>query len=118
MPISLKDYRRQKAPALKQENSSRDPEIDHLLSGLGEMSPAEYGIQRQAVADKTGIPFKYLDAEYDARRKGVKEDGRKTIERAYWRVEPWPGPVDGAVLIDQIERRLKRHVVMSDEAAL
>ena len=118
MPISLKDYRRQKAQALKQENSSRDPEIDHLLSGLCEMSPAEYGIRRQAIADKTGIPFKYLDAEYDARRKSVKDDGRKTIERAYWRVEPWPSPVDGAVLIDQIERRLKRHVVMSDEAAL
>ena len=118
MPISLKDYRRQKAQALKQDNSSRDPEIDHLLSGLGEMSPAEYGIRRQAIADKTGIPFKYLDAEYDARRKSVKEDGRKTIERAYWYVEPWPSPVEGAVLIDQIERRLKRHVVMSDEAAL
>jgi hypothetical protein len=104
MPISLKDYRLQRAQELKQENSSRDSELEHLLSRLGEMSPADYGIQRHAIADKTGIPLKYLDAEYDARRKNVKEDRRKTIERAYWQVEPWPESVEGAVLIEQIEK--------------
>jgi hypothetical protein len=50
------------------------------------MSPAEYGIRRQAIADQTGIPFKYLDAEYDGRRRSVKDERRKTIERAYWHV--------------------------------
>jgi putative DNA primase/helicase len=118
MPISLTDYRRQKGQALKQKNSPRDSEIEHLLSGLSQMSPAEYGIRRQAIADQTGIPFKYLDAEYDARRRSVKDEGRKTIERAYWHVEFWPEPVDGAALIEQIEGRLKRHVVMKDEAGL
>jgi hypothetical protein len=117
MAISLKDYRRQGALALNRRTPRAKPE-DGFLSGLGDMSPAEYGLQRQAIADRTGIPLKYLDAEHDLRRKSVKNEGSKTIERSYWRVEPWPEPVDGATLIDQIQMRLKRHVVMSNEAAL
>ncbi|HUS97785.1 MAG TPA: DUF3631 domain-containing protein, partial [Hyphomicrobiaceae bacterium] len=98
--------------------AAENPEIEHMLNEFADMSPAEYGLQRQAIADKTGIPLKYLDAEHDARRRSAKDKGSKTIERSYWRVDPWPDPVDGAALIEQIQTRIKRHIVMSNEAAL
>jgi putative DNA primase/helicase len=118
MPISLEEHRRKKAEASEHLSKSADADVEYLLKGLGEMSPAEYGRQRQAIADKTRIALKYLDAEYEDRRKNANVEGGKTIQRAYWHVEPWPDPVDEAALIDAIQTRLKRHVVMSDEAAL
>jgi putative DNA primase/helicase len=99
-------------------HSVSDSSVDGTIDILGKMSPAQYGAQRQTIADKTGISLKYLDTEYDTRRKAAKDESRKSIERSYWQVEPASEPVDGAALIDQIERRLKRHVVMKDEAAL
>jgi putative DNA primase/helicase len=118
MPVPLNEYRHIESQALRDQGASPKCEIERALSGLGEMSPAQYGRQRQSLANKTNLPLKYLDAEYGGRRKAAKDEGGKTIERAYWRVEPWHGPVDEAALIDQIEGRLKRHVVMSDEAVL
>lgn len=117
MAISLYDYRRRQKEE-RHEESAGDVEIKCMLTKLADLSPAEYGFQRQEIAKKTGLPLKYLDAEHDARRKNAKDEGSKTIERSYWRVEPWPDPVDVATLIDQIQTRLKRHVVMSDDAAL
>jgi putative DNA primase/helicase len=117
MPILLNDYRRLQKGEFKKQ-STENPEVERMLSRLADMSPAEYGLQRQSISDQTDIPLKYLDAEHDTRRKSAKDKGSKTIEQAHWRVEPWPERVDVAALIDQIQMRLKRHVVMSDEAAL
>lgn len=111
MPTPLKQARKNAA-------LTDNPETERELEKLANMSPAQYGRQRRSISDHTDIPLKYLDAEYDTRRKSAKDEGSNTIEQAHWRVEPWPEPVDGAVLIDKIEKRLKRHVVMSDEAAL
>jgi len=111
MPTPLKQARKNAA-------LTDSPEAESTLSKLADMSPAQYGRQRQSISDQTDIPLKYLDAEYNARCKNAKDEGGKTIERADWCVEPWPDSVDEAALVDQIQTRLKRHVVMSDEAAL
>jgi putative DNA primase/helicase len=118
MPVSLDDYRRKKAGTSELPNKSADADVENLLKGLGEMSPAEYGRQRQDIASKTEIPLKYLDTEYEDRRKTAKVQGAATVQLAHWQVEPLPDPVNGVALIHDIQARLKRHVVMSDEAAL
>ena len=33
-------------------------------------------------------------------------------------VEPWPEPVDGAALLDEVYTTIKRHIVCEDETAV
>ena len=85
----------------------------HILEQLGGLSPAEYGQRRAAWAEELGIPVAFLDAEYKARRKNEASNEREIFSS----VEPWPEPVSGASLLQAIVRRLKRHVIFSDDAA-
>jgi putative DNA primase/helicase len=86
----------------------------HILEQLGGLSPAEYGQRRAAWAEELGIPVAFLDAEYKARRKNQASNEAREI---FSSVEPWPEPVSGASLLQAIVRRLKRHVIFSDDAA-
>ena len=86
MPIYIDDYRRKKAGTSEHAIKSADADVEHLLESLADMSPAEYGRQRQDIASKTGIPLKYLDNEYEDRRKTAK--GGATVKLAHWQVEP------------------------------
>jgi putative DNA primase/helicase len=86
----------------------------HILEQLGGLSPAEYGQRRAAWAEELGIPVAFLDAEYKARRKNEASNEAREI---FSSVEPWPEPVSGASLLQAIVRRLKRHVIFSDDAA-
>ena len=63
-----------------------------------------------------GTSLKFLDQEYKERRKGDK--GTAATMRADWHVEVWPEEVPGGDLLEQMVRRIRRHVVMDDEAAL
>jgi hypothetical protein len=64
-----------------------------------------------------GVSLKALDAEYKERR-AKKRDDEESAPRDHWVVEPWPTSVEGAILIERIVRRIKRHVVLSDQSAL
>jgi hypothetical protein len=86
----------------------------HILEQLGGLSPAEYGRRRAAWAEELEIPVVLLDAEYKARRKNEASNEAREI---FSSVEPWPEPVSGASLLQAIVRRLKRHVIFSDDAA-
>jgi putative DNA primase/helicase len=85
------------------------------LASLSSMTNAEYGHARKRLANEIGIPVKYLDAE---RADRVRDADQSSGMRPYWKVVSWHEPVEVGALADQLEARLKRHVVMSDEAAL
>jgi hypothetical protein len=45
-------------------------------------------------------------------------ESNPTPMRPHWCVESWPQPVSARELVEQLAARIKRHVVMSDDAAL
>jgi putative DNA primase/helicase len=89
------------------------PELDCIET----LSPLEFDKRRKRLAEELGVSLKALDAEYKERR-AKKHDDEKSAPRDHWVVEPWPASVGGAILIERIVRRIKRHVVLSDQSAL
>jgi putative DNA primase/helicase len=86
-------------------------------TGRETLSPLEFDKRRKRLAEDLGVSLKALDAEYKERR--AKRRGESvTAMREHWVVEPWPASVEGAALIEWIVRRIKRHVVLSDQSAL
>jgi hypothetical protein len=76
------------------------PDTTQALDELSEMTPAEYGRRREAIAEKTGIARKFLDDEYRERRKAAKEEGGgKDLMPD---PEPWDEPVNGDELLAEI----------------
>jgi hypothetical protein len=53
-------------------------------------------------------------------RGGSASEGRHdkgTVRRAHWNVEPWPEPVSGAGLLDNLRDTLTRYIILPDHAA-
>jgi putative DNA primase/helicase len=107
---------------LATEATAADPESkakakameDELLNALADMRPGiEFARKRKRAAKVLGVSAKSIDDELDARRitKVVPLYG-------HWIVDPWPEPVDGDSLLRDIIKRIRRHVVCSQEQAL
>ena len=86
------------------------------LEQIGRMSSADYLQQRKMLAKELGIPCGLLDEE----RKRLQKEGPTdtAVMRPYWNVEPWHEPVDCAELVRQIEKRIRRHVIMNDHTSV
>ena len=84
------------------------------------MSTAEYEGQRKAAADALGFRASILDRlRRDERvRLGLDggDDDKQGHAIAFPEIEPWPELVDGAALLDDLAKAIRRHVVMSDTA--
>ena len=94
-------------------NMAHDPfstEDKRLLEELGGMSAAEYGRCREDLAAKLGMATRFLDQEYQARRKRSKAKDPQGDFLAD--PEPWPIAVDGADLLDRFCKAVVLHVVL------
>src|SRR6266446_6971048 len=82
---------------------------------LARLSPGEYDRARQAEATRLGIRKETLDTEV-ARRRPLSDDaqGRAVHLPA---VEPWPEPVNGAEVLDQVSARFTHYLVLPPGAA-
>jgi len=79
---------------------------------LAGLDAAAYEGERKAVAQRLGWRASVLDTEVNKVRPRTDGDGQdvekaETIET----VEPWPHPVDGASMVEEIRDRLQSHVV-------
>jgi hypothetical protein len=102
------DKRKQdkKAEAKKRE--------DTLIDALAKTSGLDYARGLKELANELDVPQKAIDQEVKTRR----EDAQAAPLYGHWIVEPWPEVVDGDSLLRDIIRRIKRHVVISDDGAL
>ncbi len=79
---------------------------------LAALPPAKYEIERKAVAQRLGWRVSALDAEVRKNRpRDTGDDANGDTETVIETVEPWPYPVHGASMADEIRDRLKAHVV-------
>ena len=88
---------------------------DQTYDRLARLSPGEYDRARQPEAARLGIRKETLDTEV-ARRRPLSDDaqGRAVHLPA---VEPWPEPVNGAEVLDQVSARFTHYLVLPPGAA-
>jgi Protein of unknown function (DUF3631) len=93
---------------------------DAELERLARMTPLDYERARKDAGKKLGVNrLALLDALVKAKRAELGLDGgddKQGHAISFPEPEPWPEPVDGARLLDDLAKAIRRHVVMSDAA--
>jgi putative DNA primase/helicase len=110
------DYARKQVEKAQKEQSE-DPSTE--IERLAKLSALEYEQQRKDAAEKLGISrVKILDQLVQAERVRLGldggDDGRQGRAISFPESEPWPEPVNGAELLDEIATAVRNYVVMSD----
>jgi putative DNA primase/helicase len=89
--------------------------VDRVVLQLAKLSPLEYDQQRNAIAKKFNLRLETLDREVEkARRSAAQTSGKDII---FEELDPWPEPVDGAKILNEIVAALNRYVVLPDGAS-
>lgn len=84
---------------------------DQAVQRLATMKPMEYDRVVKEEAKRLGIKLSTLDRLVkDARGEAVAEE---TVPFAH--VEPWPDPVDGAALLAEMARTIRRFIICDPE---
>lgn len=98
------------------------PEImadDAEIARLAKLPPLQYERERADAAEKLGCRAVFLDKLVAAARgAGEAADNRgqgRPIEIAD--IEPWPEPVNGAALLDELSRTIRQYAVLDASAA-
>ena len=88
-----------------------------VFATIAKLTMAQYERRREEFADLLGgIRVAELDKEVKRRRKEITDGGSgKAVE--LYEPEPWPDPVDGATLADDIAAAIHRTVVLAPESA-
>lgn len=84
--------------------------FDLELARLAGLSALEYERQRQETAKRFGVQPARLD-KLVKERKGEEAGQAAASDPPYEETEPWPEPVDGAALLDEMERTIGRFIV-------
>lgn len=86
--------------------------LNAAVERLARLSPLEYDKVRKEEAAALGVRPGTLDTVVKAMRKQAAAD-----DTPFEEVEPWPEPVDGADLLDQIAATVRRFIICSTETA-
>jgi hypothetical protein len=82
---------------------------------LGKLSPVEYDQEREQAAQRLGIRLSTLDAEVANLHPRSADAAIDPLP--HWQVDPWPEPVDGAKLLDELATTFERYVALPRYAA-
>jgi hypothetical protein len=119
---SAPDYQPSATPASTGAGNGSTGTIDDAaeLERLARLSPLDYDRARKEAGKRLGISrLALLDSLVKAKRAELGLDGGddkqgEAIE--FPAPDPWPKPIDGAALLDEIANAVRKHVVMTDQA--
>lgn len=100
-------------------NAAPDPATakpEEVVKHLAGLSPLEYDKVRESTAEAMGVRVTTLDKEVAKVRKVAEveaEGGKLTITDP----EPWPEPVDGAELLNDMTAIVRRYCVLPEGGA-
>ena len=113
------DYR---AADNKETNADAPVDDDVELERLARLPRLEYERARGAAAKALGVRSTMLDRLVKAKRTELglddEEGGKQGRAIAFAEVEPWPEPVDGACLLDELVETIGSYVIMPAAAKL
>jgi Protein of unknown function (DUF3631) len=109
------DYARKQIEKAQKEQAG-DPDVE--IERLARLSAVEYDHQRKEAAEKLGVRASILDKLVQGERARLGRDGGDDKLQGstvtFDEIEPWPEPVTGAQLLNDIASVIRSHVIMSD----
>jgi putative DNA primase/helicase len=96
------------------KKSNGDAKVDAEIARLAALSPVQYEQQRKDAAEKLGLRASILDKLVKAERPDDGNTQGSAIE--FPEPEPWPEPINGARLLDDVADAIRNHVVLADAA--
>jgi putative DNA primase/helicase len=93
---------------------------DQAIARLAALSPIEYDRVRKEEAKRLGCRESTLDSRVNAKRLLSRPPDENKLQGQAVQlpnVEPWPEPVNGAEVLNEIAEAFKRYVVLPDVAA-
>jgi hypothetical protein len=112
------DYARKQVEKARQESASADG-TDAELERLAKLSAVQYEHERKQAAERLNVRAFILDRLVAAERARLGldgEDGKQGHAIEFATSEPWPEPVHGAELLDEIAKAIGAHVIMAEHA--
>jgi len=93
-------------------NGSHTPETDEAAyKRLAELTLGQYDRVREAEAGSLGIKPGTLDKEVQARRpEKDRDDGKPGRAVVIKDIEPWPEPVDGQTILNEVANTIRRFI--------
>lgn len=92
---------------------TRSPDPKAEIARLAKLDALEYEQEREAVAETLGVRISILDSEVKKARAEAEATGAAGAFD-FEDLEPWPEPVNGAALLDEIERTVEAYAVTAD----
>jgi hypothetical protein len=101
---------------LRAEKPSDDPDIE--ITRLAKLTTLEYEQQRKTAAERLEVRASILDrlVRGERVRLGLEDDGLQGRPISFAEPELWPGPVNGAELLDALADAIRKHVVLPNHA--
>lgn len=97
--------------AMLSDEKSALPHLAELARNLAALAPLEYAERRKALAKRYGVRPGDLDKEVGRiKAENAEDDGLQGQAVNLVDIEPWPEPVDGAKLLDELSQMFKRHI--------
>ncbi|MCE9522323.1 MAG: DUF3631 domain-containing protein [Alphaproteobacteria bacterium] len=113
--IALKEARRAPRAPMGGDGGG---EVEAAVKRLAALSAFDYDRVRSAEAEKLGVRVTTLDSAVERGRGPVSSDvARQGAVLKLALPEPWPSPVDGAVLIEALEATFARYLSLTEGAA-
>jgi 5S rRNA maturation endonuclease (ribonuclease M5) len=99
-------------------DEKEESEFTIEIARLAKLPVVKYEQERKAAAEALGFRTSILDQLVQAERAplGGDDDGMQGRTISFPDPEPWPEPIDGAALLDEIAATLERYVVMGEQA--
>ena len=91
---------------------SADPKLREAVTRLAALAPLDYELVREAEAGKLHVRVGALDDAVKPTRGSVSNAQAVVFEP----MEPWPEPVDGAALLEDLAASVQRYVVLPRHA--
>ena len=93
--------------------NARNPQLsapaNPVIDELSRLDALEYERQREIAASGLGIRVSALDKIVKGSRAATEKEG---AELPHWAVEPSAEPIDGAALLESLQRIFRRYIVL------
>jgi putative DNA primase/helicase len=99
------------------ENITKLDNGDVQIEHLAKLTPIEYDRIRESEAEKLGVRVSTLDAEVSRAQRDTPKNDTNGASVALVDPEPWPDPVDGKQLLNDLAFTARRYLVLPAGAA-
>ena len=91
------------------ETALSEGELGAEVKKLAALPEGVYESTRVKEAKRLGVRASWLDDAVDLEHRKTKKSGNEFLP--HWKVEPWPDPVDGATLLNELRQYFNHYAV-------